>query len=62
MEKVRKMAIQECRLIVQKGRKIALLRDLAIEFGCDVEVVADLQGHYEVKKEKLDYIKLEHGL
>ena len=56
------MAIQECRLIVQKGRKIALLRDLAIEFGCDPEVVADLQGHYKMKKLKLNHIKQEHGL
>ncbi len=62
MVEVRKRAIQECKLIVQKGLKIALLRDLAIEFGCDAEVVADLQGHYKVKKLKLDHIKSEHGL
>ena len=62
MEEVKKRAIQECKLIVQKGLKIALLRDMALEFGCDPELVADLQRHYYVKKLKLNRIKEEHGL
>ncbi len=62
MPKVRKRAIQQCKLIVRDGRKIALLRDIAISIGCDVDVVSDLQGHYEFKKLKLNHIKQEHGL
>ena len=62
MVEVRKRAIQECRLIVQSGRKIALLRDLALQLGCEPELVKDLQVHYEFKKLKLDHIKAENGL
>lgn len=62
MVEVRKRAIQQCKLIVRDGRKIALLRDLAIQLGCDVEVIASLQYWYGIKKLKLDHIKKEHGL
>jgi len=62
VEVARKRAIQECKLIVREGRKIALLRDLALEFGCEPELVADLQRHYSVKKSKLNFIKSEHKL
>jgi len=59
---VRRRAIQQCKLIVRDGRKIALLRNLALSLGCDIEVVSDLQYRYGIKKLKLDYIKLEHDL
>ena len=62
MVEVRRRAIQQCKLIVRDGRKIALLRDIAIQLGCDVDVVSDLQYRYGIKKLKLDYIKLEHKL
>ena len=62
MGEVRERAKQECKLIVKKGLKIALLRDLALEFGCDADLVADLQRHYSVKRDKLNLIKQEHGL
>ena len=62
MPKVRKRAIQQCKLIVRDGRKIALLRDIAISIGCDVDVVLGLQYQYGIKKLKLNHIKKEHGL
>lgn len=41
----------------EKGCKIALVRDLAIQLGCDPELVADIQRHYKVQKLKLNRIK-----
>ena len=41
----------------EKGRKIGLLRDMAIAFNCDPEVVAFLQEHYDIEKQQLNHIK-----
>lgn len=40
-----------------KGCKIALVRDLALQLGCDADLVADIQKHYEFEKLKLNHIK-----
>ena len=41
----------------EKGRKIGLLRDMAIAFNCDPEVIAFLQEHYDIEKQQLNHIK-----
>ena len=46
----------------EKGCKIGLLRDLAISFGCDPEVIAFLQEHYDIEKQQLNHIKEVSGL
>ena len=41
----------------EKGRKIELLRDMAIAFNCDPEVIAALQEFYDIEKQQLNHIK-----
>ena len=41
----------------EKGRKIGLLRDMAIAFNCDPEVIAALQEFYNIEKQQLNHIK-----
>ena len=44
-----------------KGCKIALVRDLAIQLGCDPEVIAFLQEHYDIEKQQLIHTEEGNG-
>ena len=57
MVEVSRFIASQIRKTHDKGCKIGLVRDLALALDCDPEVVADLQGHYECKKEQLAKIK-----
>lgn len=61
MGKVNPM-IQHARIIVDKGRKLALVRELALALGCGPDVVADIQKHYGYRKAELEAIKEQGGL
>lgn len=57
-----KVALKHAKLIVQNGKKIALVRELAIQLGLDADLVADIQKHYLYKVEELNFVKREGGL
>ena len=55
-------AIKHAKIIVDKGRKIALVRELALALECGPDLVADIQRHYGYKKQELEAVKKEGGL
>ena len=47
----------QIRKVHEKGSKIALLRDMAISFNCDPELIAVLQEFYDIEKQQINHIK-----
>lgn len=60
MDKIQ--ATKHAKIIVDKGQKIALVRELALALNCGADLVADIQRHYGYRKLELDAIKKQGGI
>jgi hypothetical protein len=58
----KEIAVKHARKIVDEGRKIGLVRDIARQMGLDPDLIADIQKHYRYKVQELDFVKREGGL